>query len=227
MHPAVSVIFFTVASGAGIRSDLPSWSGLPGGWRGRSGVLDLACRRWSGRRRPVCPRPFISVIPSGPGGRSASGVRAGYRGKGICAIATIVLFGIYSLSWMVNRRTAWPSRPCHFDVGAAATVFTTSMIYAQLKTVPQWQSALTPAGLSRLRAGLGLAACLGPSAAFDPPSPGASCWSGWPGARSGCGGLGRPGRGSRMPDRRRKLPPGWVSSARCGFSKSRTAATTT
>jgi DMSO reductase anchor subunit len=70
-----------------------------------------------------------------------------------------------------------------------ATVFTTSMIYAQLKTVPQWQSALTPVVYSAshwARAG-----CLHrPLAAINPRNPGASCWSALAGARSGCGGLG-------------------------------------
>jgi DMSO reductase anchor subunit len=100
------------------------------------------------------------------------------------------------------------------------------MIYAQLKTVPQWQSALTPVVYLGFALGSGwlLASALG---SYQSPEPWGILLVGLAGARSGCGGLGRPGRGSRMQDRPRKLPPGLVSSARCGFSKSHTAATIT
>jgi DMSO reductase anchor subunit len=64
--------------------------------------------------------------------------------EGVCAVAALVVMGIYGAGLVFfDERLAllgW--------LGAAlalGTVFTTSMIYAQLKTVPRWKTPLTPA----------------------------------------------------------------------------------
>ena len=59
------------------------------------------------------------------------------------AVATLCLFGLYTLIWMITgERMLWLG--LIVAVGAVLTVYTTAMIYAQLKTVPHWHTALTP-----------------------------------------------------------------------------------
>lgn len=142
MHPAVSVIFFTVASGAGF-----GWIFLIGlGFPVDGGVVRIF---------------FVSLICGGlaVAGLLASTFHLGHPERawralsqwrsswlsreGIAAILTLCLFGFYALYWMlIGVRLEVLGLLVSF--GAAATVFATSMIYAQLKTVPQWQSPLTP-----------------------------------------------------------------------------------
>jgi DMSO reductase anchor subunit len=64
--------------------------------------------------------------------------------EGVCAVAALLSMGVYGAGLVFfDTRLA----PLGW-LGAAlclGTVFTTSMIYAQLRTVPRWQSPLTPA----------------------------------------------------------------------------------
>lgn len=63
--------------------------------------------------------------------------------EGCCAIAALLVMGLYAIG-TVFLGTAWPLIG---GIGAAlslGTVFTTSMIYAQLKTIPRWNTPLTP-----------------------------------------------------------------------------------
>jgi len=75
---------------------------------------------------------------------------------------TLVVFGIYVLIWMATG-SRYQLLGLLSALGAAITVFTTSMIYAQLKTVPQWNSRLTPLvyGAFALGSGWLLASALG------------------------------------------------------------------
>ncbi|WP_412050675.1 dimethyl sulfoxide reductase anchor subunit family protein [Hoeflea sp. Naph1] len=142
MHPAVSVIFFTVTSGAGLGMIFLIGLGFP----------VEASAEWVF---------FISVVGGGlaVAGLLASTFHLGHPERawralsqwrsswlsreGIAAIATLILFGIYVLIWMATG-LRYQLLGLVAAIGAAATVFTTSMIYAQLKTVPQWNSRLTP-----------------------------------------------------------------------------------
>ncbi|WP_340159393.1 DmsC/YnfH family molybdoenzyme membrane anchor subunit [uncultured Hoeflea sp.] len=161
MHPAVSVIFFTVTSGAGFGMIFLLGLGFP---------VDASALRVF----------FVALVGGGlaVAGLLASTFHLGHPERawralsqwrsswlsreGIAAIVTLVVFGIYVLIWMMTG-----SRQ-HFlgllaAIGAATTVFTTSMIYAQLKTVPQWNSRLTPLvyGAFALGSGWLLASALG------------------------------------------------------------------
>ncbi|EDQ35373.1 DMSO reductase anchor subunit [Hoeflea phototrophica DFL-43] len=142
MHPAVSVIFFTVASGAGFGLIFLLGLGFPvSGGAGRAFLISLA-----GGGLAVAGLLSSTFHLGHPerAWRALSQWRSSWLSReGICAIATLVLFGIYALYWMVIG-VRLDVLGLVIAVGAAATVFTTSMIYAQLKTVPQWQSALTP-----------------------------------------------------------------------------------
>ncbi|MCB1384987.1 MAG: dimethyl sulfoxide reductase anchor subunit [Nitratireductor sp.] len=161
MHPAVSVIFFTVTSGAGL------------------GLIFCLGLGW-----PMPASPLAAFLVSLlAGGLTAAGLisstfhlghperawralsqwRSSWLSReGVSAILTLTLLGIYALVWMMTgERVAWLG--LLISLFAAITVFTTAMIYAQLKTVPDWHSALTPACYLAfaLAAGALLAAGLG------------------------------------------------------------------
>jgi DMSO reductase anchor subunit len=142
MHPAPSVIIFTTFSGLGF--GLLFWLGLdttpPTGW--------VAFVFW-----------LIAYVMA-VGGLLASTFHLGHPERflkaftqwrsswlsreGIAAVATLVLMGLYGLG-LVFFGTAWQPLGYLGAIGALATVYTTSMIYAQMKTVPRWYSGLTPA----------------------------------------------------------------------------------
>jgi len=59
------------------------------------------------------------------------------------AVATLLLFGVYALVWMVTGVRMLPLGML-IALLSLATVIATGMIYASLRTVPQWHSLLTP-----------------------------------------------------------------------------------
>jgi DMSO reductase anchor subunit len=142
MHPAVSVIFFTVTSGAGLGMIFLLGLGFPvdasAGWVFLVGVVGggLAVAG-------LLASTFHLGHPE-RAWRALSQWRSSWLSReGIAAIATLILFGIYVLIWLVTG-SRHQVLGLLSALGAALTVFTTSMIYAQLKTVPQWHSRLTP-----------------------------------------------------------------------------------
>jgi len=161
MHPAVSVIFFTVTSGAGFGMIFLLGLGFPvdasalrvffvalvGGGLAVAGLLALTFHLGHTERA----------------WRALSQWRSSWLSReGIAAIVTLVVFGIYVLIWMATG-SRYQLLGLLSALGAAITVFTTSMIYAQLKTVPQWNSRLTPLvyGAFALGSGWLLASALG------------------------------------------------------------------
>ncbi|MEM5470969.1 DmsC/YnfH family molybdoenzyme membrane anchor subunit [Hoeflea sp. AS60] len=142
MHPAVSVIFFTVASGAGFGMIFLIGLGFPvGGGAGRAFLVSLL-----GGGLAVAGLLASTFHLGHPerAWRALSQWRSSWLSReGIAAIVTLVLFGIYALVWMLTGNRS-QLLGLLIALGAATTVFTTSMIYAQLKTVPQWKSPLTP-----------------------------------------------------------------------------------
>lgn len=142
MHPARSVILFTTLSGLGF--GLLIWLGL-----GKPAVTGFTAFVF-----------FALAYLLAVGGLIASTFHLGHPERALLA------FTQWRSSWL--SREAWASVSAllvmaiygaglvFFDTrwgllgvaGAAlslATVFTTSMIYTQLKTVPRWHSPLTPA----------------------------------------------------------------------------------
>jgi DMSO reductase anchor subunit len=141
MHPAPSVIVFTTLSGLGF--GLLFWLGL--GLPAVTGWVAFVF--------------FAIAYALAVGGLMASTFHLGHPERawkafsqwrsswlsreGVCAVAVLVVMGIYGAGLVFfDERLAllgW--------LGAAlalGTVFTTSMIYAQLKTVPRWKTPLTP-----------------------------------------------------------------------------------
>ena len=140
MHPAPSIIAFSTFSGLGF--GLLAWLGL--GYPGVTGWVAFAF--------------FVIAYALACGGLIASTFHLGHPERalkafsqwksswlsreGIAAVAALVTMGLYAFALVFfDTRIAvlgW--------LGAAlciATVFTTSMIYAQLKTVPRWNTPLT------------------------------------------------------------------------------------
>ena len=162
MHPAGSVILFTVASGLGF--GLLTWLGL--------GLPDV--RGW------LAFFYYALAFALAVGGLLASTFHLGnpqrflrafsqWRSswlsrEGCLAVACLLVMGLFALGALFYDAT-W--QPLGY-IGAALsvlTVFATSMIYAQLKTVPRWNHWSTPVLFLALSLGGGglLAGQVGPA----------------------------------------------------------------
>lgn len=142
MHPAISVIFFTVTSGAGfgfmamIGLGTPLPQGLAAAFlipllAGGLAVAGLLASTFHLGRPERAMRAF-------------SQWRSSWLSReGVLAVLTLCLFGLYTLIWMVTGdRLFWLG--LIIALGSLLTVYATAMIYAQLKTVPHWHTTLTP-----------------------------------------------------------------------------------
>ena len=141
MHPAPSVIVFTTLSGLGF--GLLFWLGL--GMPGVTGWVAFAF--------------FAIAYALAVGGLLASTFHLGHPERamkafsqwrsswlsreGVCAVAALLVMGLYALG-VVFLDTRWSVLGVLGSILSVGTVFTTSMIYAQLKTVPRWNTFLTP-----------------------------------------------------------------------------------
>ena len=141
MHPAPSVIFFSVFSGLGF--GLLVWLGL-----GVPAVTGSSAFAF-----------FTIAYLLAVGGLISSTFHLGHPERALkaftqwrsswlsreawCAVAALVLMGIYGLG-LVFFDTRWTLLGILGALFSIGTVFTTSMIYAQLKTVPRWNMPLTP-----------------------------------------------------------------------------------
>lgn len=142
MHPAPSVIIFTTLSGLGFGLLVFLGLGMPD-VTGMTAFIFFAIA-------------YVLAV----GGLAASTFHLGHPERawkafsqwrsswlsreGICAVAALLVMAIYGAG-LVFADTALPVIGW---IGAAlslATVFTTSMIYAQMKTVPRWHIPWTPA----------------------------------------------------------------------------------
>lgn len=142
MHPAISVIFFTVTSGAGFGLVALVGAGMP--MPGGSLAAFLVSALAIGLSAIGLVSSTFHLGHPERAWRAFSQWRSSWLSReGVLSVATLCIFGIYALVWMATgERIAvlgWLSA-----IGAAATVFATAMIYAQMKTVPQWNSRLTP-----------------------------------------------------------------------------------
>lgn len=141
MHPAPSVIIFTTLSGLGF--GLLFWLGL-----GRPMVTGWIAFGY-----------FVVAYALAVGGLLASTFHLGHPERawraftqwrsswlsreGVCSVIALVLMAFFALG-LVFFDTRWGWLGILGAVASLGTVFTTSMIYAQLKTVPRWNTPLTP-----------------------------------------------------------------------------------
>jgi len=142
MHPAPSVIIFSTLSGIGF--GLLAWlgMGLP------------AVTGWSAFAF------FVIAYLLAVGGLIASTTHLGHPERalkafsqwrsswlsreGICAVAALSIMALYGAG-LVFFDARWGFLGFIGAILSLATVFTTAMIYAQLKTVPRWNHFTTPA----------------------------------------------------------------------------------
>ncbi|WP_170351011.1 MULTISPECIES: dimethyl sulfoxide reductase anchor subunit family protein [Ruegeria] len=142
MHPAPSVIVFTTLSGLGFGLLFFLGLGLPvvTGW--------------------VAFALFAIGFGLSVGGLLASTFHLGHPERamkaftqwrsswlsreGWCAVIALILMGLYAIG-AVFFGQRWGALGVLGSLFSLATVFTTSMIYTQLKTIPRWNMKLTPA----------------------------------------------------------------------------------
>lgn len=142
MHPAPSVITFTTLSGLGF--GLLFWLGL--GLPAVTGWIAVIF--------------FVIAYALAVGGLMASTFHLGHPERawkafrqwrsswlsreGICAVAALIVMAGYGAG-LVLFDTRLAVAGAFGALLSLATVFTTSMIYAQLRSVPRWNTPLTPA----------------------------------------------------------------------------------
>jgi len=141
VHPAPSIIAFTTLSGLGL--GLIAWLGMGqvhgDGWTAAAFTALGLGLTGAGL--------LASLLHLGRPGRFLKGFRE-WRTSWLSreawgASATLAAFALYGLLWTLGLRLAplgWLAASL-----ALASVLATSMIYAQLRSVPRWRSPLTPA----------------------------------------------------------------------------------
>ena len=141
MHPAPSVILFSVCSGLGFGllamlglglPDVTGWSAFGYFFLGYGfavGGLLASVTHLANPKNAI---------------KSFSQWRSSWLSReGICAVAALLIIAPYAIG-RIFFGVSMPLLGVLGSVLALATVFTTSMIYTQLKTVPRWNSNLTP-----------------------------------------------------------------------------------
>jgi sulfite dehydrogenase (quinone) subunit SoeC len=146
MHPAYSVIFFTTASGAGY--GLLALIGIfnAGGY--------LPADRWFGLTGFILALGLItfgllsSTFHLGHperAWRAFSQWRTSWLSReGVLAVLNYIPAGLFAIGWVFLEQTTgfWMVMGILAALGAAITVYCTSMIYASLKAIPAWTHAL-------------------------------------------------------------------------------------
>ncbi|MGE4612568.1 MAG: DmsC/YnfH family molybdoenzyme membrane anchor subunit [Paracoccaceae bacterium] len=140
MHPAISVIIFTALSGLGF--GMMVFLGL--------GMLDVS--GW-------VAFTFVAIAYALAGGGLLSSLfhlghperflkaftqwRSSWLSReGVLSMAAMGVFGIYALLWIfMDNRIEWLGYLAAFL--SVLTIFSTSMIYAQMKSVPRWHTPMT------------------------------------------------------------------------------------
>lgn len=152
MHPAPSVILFTTFSGLGF--GLLFWLGInpnpPAGWV----AFVFFAIAYLGAVGGLLASTFHLGHPERALKAFSQWKTSWLSREGICAVATLLIMALYGAG-LVFFGAHWAPLGWLGALGALATVFTTSMIYAQLKTVPRWKHWTTPALLLLLSLGGG------------------------------------------------------------------------
>ncbi|MDG1407726.1 MAG: dimethyl sulfoxide reductase anchor subunit [Octadecabacter sp.] len=141
MHPAPSVILFSTLSGLGF--GLLAFLGF--GMASATGFVSFVF--------------FTIAYLLAVGGLIASTFHLGHPERalkafkqwrsswlsreGICAVAALLVMGIYAIG-AIFMGQIWTPIGIIGAILSIGTVFTTSMIYTQIKTVPRWHNVTTP-----------------------------------------------------------------------------------
>jgi DMSO reductase anchor subunit len=142
MHPAPSIVFFTVLSGLGL--GMMAWIGLGIGPDGGifpwlASGLALAAVAGGG----VCSTGHLGRRENA--WRAFSQWRSSWLSREACLmVAAMAVFGIYAAVWCLGGGRLW-ALGLAASALAVATVYATAMIYASLGTVPRWSATPTRA----------------------------------------------------------------------------------
>ncbi|MBY8978210.1 dimethyl sulfoxide reductase anchor subunit [Rhodobacteraceae bacterium NNCM2] len=142
MHPAPSIIFFTVLSGLGL--GMMVWLGIglgpdaPGfGFAGAALALVIA-----GIGGACSTLHLANPVNAW---RAFSQWRSSWLSREACLmVATIVVFGVYAAAWAFGGVRLW-GLGWLSALLAGGTIYATAMIYAQIRAVPRWSVTPTPA----------------------------------------------------------------------------------
>lgn len=142
MHPAPSVIVFTTFSGLGFGLLIWLGLGMPAvtGWVAFVFFLIAYALAVGGLLASTfhLGRPERAI-------KAFSQWRSSWLSReGVCAVAALLVMALYAaaLVFLDTRIAPLGWLGALLSLG---TVFTTSMIYAQLSTIPRWKTPLTPA----------------------------------------------------------------------------------
>ena len=147
MNPAYSVLLFTTASGAGY--GMMALLGLVGIAHGRASSLAFAATTMIVALALVTIGLLSSTFHLGHperAWRAFSQWRSSWLSReGVLAVVTYPAAFIFALVWsgFVDCPAAIAPLGALLAVLCAATVYCTGMIYASLKTIPQWRHPLT------------------------------------------------------------------------------------
>ena len=148
MHPAYSVIFFTTASGAGygmlalmgvlnMGGYLPTdkWFGLTGFFLSL-GLITLG----------LLSSTFHLGHPERAWRALSQWKTSWLSREGVIAVLTYVPATLFAIGWIFLEKTTglYMLMGVLAAIGAAITVYCTSMIYASLKAIPAWTHTLVP-----------------------------------------------------------------------------------
>ncbi len=150
MHPSLSVIFFTTASGAGygllalLGLSAPLGLLVPNRWFGAASLaLALAL---------ITAGLLSSTVHLGRperAWRAFSQWRSSWLSReGVMSVVTFVPALLFAFGWTIQNQTDGyvPAAGAVAAICALVTVFTTGMIYATLKPIPEWHSRFTVPG---------------------------------------------------------------------------------
>lgn len=141
MHPAPSVIVFTTLSGLGF--GLLFFLGL--GFPAVSGMMAFVF--FAIGYALACGGLMASTFHLGHperAWRAFSQWRSSWLSReGVCAVAALMVMGLYAIG-VIFLGQKWSLLGLLGSALSLGTVFTTSMIYTQLKTIPRWNMKLTP-----------------------------------------------------------------------------------
>jgi sulfite dehydrogenase (quinone) subunit SoeC len=148
MHPALSVIVFTVVSGAGYGLLALVGIGAAFGWLPMERGFALAAFG-SGFALTTVGLLSSSLHLGHPerAWRAFSQWRTSWLSReGVAALATYAPSGLLALVWLITGEVGAPGRLLGVasTALALATLYCTAMIYASLPTVRQWHDGLVP-----------------------------------------------------------------------------------
>jgi sulfite dehydrogenase (quinone) subunit SoeC len=140
MHPAPSLIAFTTLSGFGF--GLMAWLGAGLGPGGTPGLLAALLALGTASAGLLASLAHLGNPQRA--WRALSQWRSSWLSReGVAAIATLAAFTAFAAAQALGRPV--PALGWLAAALALATVLCTAMIYAQLRTVPRWNTPLTPA----------------------------------------------------------------------------------